>query len=367
MHITVIRPHELGNTELAAWRAMQAARPRLANPFMSPGWALAVDRVLGGGARRGARVAVLEDGPDLVGFFPFELTGRGTGMAIGGWLSLGQGIVHAPDLDRLDARELLRGCGLGVWEYGTLVEGQPWFEPCTTKTLSTVIMDLSGGFDGYGKTLKERGSKLLAKTRTKERKLGREVGEVTFDFDVRGTAALDLVRQWKSQQYQAMGRADRFARPWVVELTDLLHGVHEDDFGGCLSMLYVGGKPVAGHFGLRSRHTLSAWFPVYDPEYARYSPGIILHLHMAEEAAKAGIQELDLGPSAGWPYKRELRSHEILVGEGVVRRPSLSAAAHWARHAPVARARRVVLENKRLYGLADRAMRRYGSYRTRSR
>lgn len=360
MHITVIRPGELGATELAAWRAMQAAQPRLANPFMSPEWSQAVGEVL-----PGARVAVLEDGSELAGFFPYELTGRGVGTAIGGWLSLCQGVIHAPGLDRLDVHELLRGCGLGVWEYGTLVTGQPWFEPYTTKTLDSVIMDLSGGYDGYVEGLRAKGSKVVKQTRYKERKMGREVGEVTFDFDVRNEAALHLVREWKSAQYRAMGRGDRFARRWVVDLVERLHHVHEKDFAGSLSMLYAGGTPVAGHFGLRSGHTLVTWFPVYDPDFAKYSPGLALHLHMAEAAAKAGVQEMDLGPGVGWRYKEELRSHETPVGEGVVRRRSPAAAAHWIRHAPIARARRTVLENERLYRVADTAMRRYGAYRTR--
>ncbi|REE98916.1 GNAT family N-acetyltransferase [Thermomonospora umbrina] len=361
MQISVVRPRELGDAELAAWRAMQASAPRQANPFMSAGYARAVDRVRGG-----ARVAVLQEGPDVVGFFPFELKGRGVGAAIGGWLSLCQGLVHSPGLD-VDARELLRGCGLGVWEYGTLAAGQPWFEPYTAKTLGSVLMDLSGGFDGYVEGLRARGSKVVKQTRYKERRLGRDVGEVTFDFDVRDAESLRLVRRWKSDQYRAMGRADRFARPWVVALIELLHGVHGDDFAGSLSMLYADGRPVAGHFGLRSDHTLITWFPVYDPEFARYSPGMALHLHMAEAAAKEGIREMDLGPGVGWRYKEELRSRETPVGEGVVRRPCPAAAAHWVGRAPLARARRLVLENERLYGLADRAMRRYGEYRTRDR
>ncbi|TNY38537.1 GNAT family N-acetyltransferase [Thermomonospora catenispora] len=362
MRITVIRPRELGDAELAAWRAMQAATPRLANPFMSAGYARAVDLV-----REGARVAVLEEGPDLVGFFPFELTGRGVGAAIGGWLSLCQGLVHAPGLERLDARELLRGCGLTVWEYGTLVAGQPWFEPYTRKTLGSVIMDLSDGFGGYVDRLRARGSKLVKQTRYKERKLARQVGEVTFDFDVRDAAALALVRRWKSAQYRAMGRVDRFSRRWVVDLVELLHDTREPGFAGCLSMLYADGRPVAGHFGLRSDRTLITWFPVYDPAYSRFSPGMMLHLRMAEAAAERGIQEMDLGPGVGWRYKEELRSHEVPVGEGVVRRRRPGAAVHWVRHAPAARARRLILENDRLYAMADRALRRYGALRTRRR
>ncbi|GAA2418651.1 GNAT family N-acetyltransferase [Actinomadura vinacea] len=364
MHVAVVRPGELGAAELASWRKMQDALPHLANPFMSAGYAIAVDRVV-----PGARVAVLSEraGGDIVGFLPYELHGRGGAAgAIGGWLSLGQGLVHAAGLE-LDARELLRSCGLSAFAFGTLVPDQPWFAPFATKRLDSAVMDLGGGFDAFTESLRAKGSKVVKQTRYKERKMGRQAGEVSFAFDVRDDASLALVQSWKSAQYRAMGRTDRFARPWVVELVERLHHTHDDGFAGVLSMLYAGGEPVAGHFGLRSGHTLVTWFPVYDPEFAKFSPGLVLHLHMAEEAAALGVQHIDMGPAVGWRYKQELQNHSITVAEGVVRRRSPGGAAHWLRHAPIARGRDLVLGNRTLYGMADRAMRGYGRWRSKAR
>ncbi|GAA2573067.1 GNAT family N-acetyltransferase [Actinomadura fulvescens] len=360
MHVSVVRPRELGDTELTAWRKMQADQPHLANPFLSAGYSIAVDHVIDG-----ARVAVLTEGADIVGFFPFEKHGRATAGAIGGWLSLGQGLVHASGLE-LDARWLLRSCGLAAWEFGTLVGDQPWFAPYATKRLDSAVMDLRGGFEGFTGRLKAKGSKVVKQTRYKERKLGRDVGEVTFAFDVRDDTSLALVRAWKSDQYRAMGRADRFAKPWVAELVERLHHTHGEHFAGSLSMLYADGRPVAGHFGLRSDRTLVTWFPVYDPQFAKYSPGLALHLHMAEQAAALGVQDIDMGPSVGWRYKQELQTRSHEVAEGVVRRPTAAGAAHWLRREPVARTRDLILNNKTLYGLADRTMRRYGRWRARS-
>ncbi|WP_433327056.1 GNAT family N-acetyltransferase [Spirillospora sp. CA-294931] len=359
MHVSVTRPGELGGSELAAWRAMQDALPHLDNPFLSAEYAIAVDEVV-----RGARVAVLHEGPDVVGFLPYELTGRGTGAAIGGWLSLGQGLVHVPGLE-LDARELLRSCGLAAWEFGTLVDGQPWFAPFAAKHLDSAVIDLAGGFDAYTESLRARGSKVVRQTRYKERKMGRQAGEVSFAFDVRDAGSLALVRSWKSDQYRAMGRADRFARPWVVALVERLHAARGDGFAGVLSMLYADGTPVAGHFGVRTGRTLVTWFPVYDPEFAKYSPGLALHLRMAEDAAALGVRHIDMGPAIGWRYKQELRNHSVRVSEGVVRRRSPAGAAHWLRHAPVARTRDAILGSPRLYGLADRTLRGYGRWRSR--
>jgi CelD/BcsL family acetyltransferase involved in cellulose biosynthesis len=365
MHVSVARPGELGPSELAAWRKMQDDLPPLANPFMSSGYSVAVDEVIDG-----ARVAVVSDRPggDVIAFLPYELHGRSTAGAIGGWLSIGQGLVHVPglDLDPRGGRELLRACGLGAYEFGTLLPDQPWFDAGAAKRLDSAVIDLTGGFGAYEESMRARGSKLIKQTRYKERKMGRQAGEVTFRFDVRDDASLETVQSWKSAQYRAMGRADRFARPWVVELVERLHHTHDDGFAGVLSMLYADGRPVAGHFGLRSDHTLVTWFPVYDPEYARFSPGLILHLHMAEEAAALGLRHIDMGPDIGWRYKQELRNHSIPVTEGVVRRPSAAGAVHWARHAPVTRVRDLILGNRVLYGMADRTMRRYGRWRSRS-
>src|SRR3954452_12698161 len=111
MKASVVRPQELGAPELAAWRTMQRSSPELVNPFLSPGFTLAVGRL-----RPAARVAVLQEGQDVVGFFPFEQGPLRTGRAIGAGVSDSQGVVHAPGLD-WSLRELLECCQLDVWEF----------------------------------------------------------------------------------------------------------------------------------------------------------------------------------------------------------------------------------------------------------
>ncbi|WP_084958111.1 GNAT family N-acetyltransferase [Thermoactinospora rubra] len=355
MEITVIRPGELGASDIASWRGMQRALPQLDNPFLSPEFTLAMGEV-----SPDARVAVLAEGRP-VGFFPFELRGRGVGAALGAWVSLGQGLVHEPGLE-ISGERLLRGCGLDVWEFGTLVRDQPWFAPYQTLVQDSAIVDLASGFDAYLKGLSKQ---FVANTFRKERKLGREAGEVRFEFEVRDEAQLRLLRRWKSDQYRAMGRADRFARRWVVELVERLYAVQEPGFAAPLSMLYIGDEPVAGHFGICTDTTLVDWFPAYDPAYSSYSPGLIMHLRLAEAAAARGIHTFDLSVGTGSQYKTSLRSRGEPVAEGVARRRTARAAAHWLGTEPVRRARRRVLETPLLYGMADRLMRGYGRLRGR--
>ncbi|MFE3449967.1 GNAT family N-acetyltransferase [Nonomuraea sp. NPDC059194] len=355
--ICVIRPGELGDIELRAWRDMQAAQPQLANPFLSPEFTIAMGEV-----SRAARVGVIRDEEGIAGFLPFEVGAGGAGSAIGSWVSLCQGVIHRPGA-RFNADWLLKGVGLHVWEFGCLVEGQPWFAPYTTLSQQSVVLDLSSGYAAYAAALAERSSKFYKSTLYKERKLGRDVGEITFDFASTSTDDFRLLRAWKSAQYRRMGRADRFGRPWVVELAERLHAVDTPAFAGPLSMMYAGGRPVAGHFGLRSDSVLVGWFPAYDPEFAKYSPGLIQHLHMAEDAARIGLRTLDLGIGTGSEYKEALRSTGAPVSEGVVRRRTVGAALHRVRHEPVRRARRLVLETPALYGAVDRMLRAYGRRR----
>ena len=61
---------------------MQRKTGSLANPFLCPEFAVAV-----GSFRPGARVAVLADGPEIVGFFPFERRRLGVGVPIGAGLT----------------------------------------------------------------------------------------------------------------------------------------------------------------------------------------------------------------------------------------------------------------------------------------
>ena len=346
MKITVVHPAELGESEVARWRSIQRATPSLANPFLSPEFTVAVGRL-----RSRARVAVLFDGPEIVGFFPFERRGLGYGVPIGAGYTDCQGLVHLPDVD-WDPRELLGACRLAVWEFDHLVDGQKPFEPHKSVRVLSPIMDLSAGFDPFLERLRKSSSRWRDISR-KRRKLAREVGELRFVFDSRDHQLLRTVMVWKSAQYVRTGWADRFARPWMVQLLEQLLHTRTEGFSGVLSMLYAGDEPVAGHFGLRSESVMAHWFPAYDTRFGGYSPGLAMHLGLAEAAAAAAIQHIDLGTGTEG-YKQWLRSRDLVVAQGRVVRGSPGAALHWMRRAPVERLHRAVRQNPSLYRAAKR-------------
>ncbi|MBA4865091.1 GNAT family N-acetyltransferase [Streptomyces sp. PSKA54] len=363
MDINVYRPGELTTADRAAWTALQSkahldGSPELANPFLAPEFMIAVSH-----CRRGVRVAVVREDGEPVAFFPFQRSVTGVGRAVGLGVSDCQGLVHRPGFT-WDAQELLRACGLAVWEFDHLVEGQAPFEAAATGTFPSPVMDIDQGYEAYLSRLRQQSPKFTRTTLAKERKLGREHEGVRYVHDERDPAALRALMAWKSAQYRRTGRSDRFAQEWINRLVQHLFHTRSESFAGVLSVLYADGRPVAAHFGLRSERVLACWFPAYDPAFSKYSPGLVLHLRMAEAAAADGIAYLDLGRGQK-EYKDSLKTREISVSEGWVTRRHPVAIGHRARRAPVRALRNTVLARPELFEPADRLLKRMGKIRSR--
>jgi CelD/BcsL family acetyltransferase involved in cellulose biosynthesis len=126
-----------------------------------------------------------------------------------------------------------------------------------------------------------------------------------------------MLFEWKSAQYRETGVWDRFDQPWIVDVVRTLAGTSAEDVTGLLSTLRAGDDVVALHFGLLARDRLSWWFPVYNGEFARYSPGLILLLDLVGEAAARGIPLVDLGRGEHH-YKLRVATGSYVVAQGAV-------------------------------------------------
>src|SRR5947209_7898735 len=141
MKVSIVRPQELGSDDLASWRGMQGCNRALANPFLSPGFTVAVGRV-----RPTTRVAVLEEGQDVVGFFPFDQCRFRVGRVVAPGVSDCQAIIHSPGFE-WNARELLKACHLDVWEFDHLIEEQLASAGQHVSRRKSPIIELSGGYE----------------------------------------------------------------------------------------------------------------------------------------------------------------------------------------------------------------------------
>jgi CelD/BcsL family acetyltransferase involved in cellulose biosynthesis len=246
-----------------------------------------------------------------------------------------------------------------VWQFDHLVEGQRPFERYVAAVAPSPVIDLTDGFADYQERLRAKSPQFCKDLARRTRKLEREAGELRFMVDSRDLAELRALMRWKSGQYHRSGWADIFDRPWIVDVVDYLFSTHSDQFGGLLSVLYARGTPVAAHFGLRSGHVLAQWFPAYDTRFSRQSPGLIQHLHMAEETAALGIHLINLG-KGDERYKQTLKNHDLLVAEGMAAGAPLLAAAHRARISAVRWVGPRIRRHPHLFRAADRLLRHYG-------
>jgi CelD/BcsL family acetyltransferase involved in cellulose biosynthesis len=349
--VYIIHPGELGPDEIASWHKMQKATPALADPFLSPEYAMAVGRF-----RPQSRVAVLTDGQSAVGFFPFEERGLATGVPISGWLSACQGVVHEPDLE-WDMGTLLRGCGLAAWYFDNLIADQAAHWPQHVRTELAPVIDLKGGFD-YAR-LREREKRFCRELERKSRKLAREAGDLRLERDCADPGLLRLLMEWKSEQYQETQHVDRFAHPWVTDLLRALLEERHCDLSGLLSVLYAGDQPVSIQFGLRAGGILAGWFTGYNQEFASYSPGLIQLRMMAEELGEIGIDTLQMGKGAKHSA-RAFRTRDLEVGAGTVTTRSVLGLTHRLLGDVGPRALDAVRSHPVLHRAADQVLRRSG-------
>lgn len=319
IRVHVVRPGELASAELARWSQLQAADPRLASPYFSPGFTLAVGR-----ARPDARVAVIEGASRIAGFFPFQKRPFGLGIPLGGPLSDYQGIIGNRDVT-IDAPALLRGCGLAGFAFTNLIAADDAFKPHHRRVDPSHQIDVSAGVDAFMAERRAAGSDVIPATLRKRRKIEREVGPLRWVLKDPDPASLERVIAWKRDQYRRTRAVDGFAYRWPATLLADLHRIDEPEFGGVLSTLWAGDRMIAGHMGMRSQSVWHYWYPVYDPAFGKYSPGQIMLLAMVESCADLGANVIDLGKGA-YIHKLRLGNRAVDVAEGYAGLASLATA-----------------------------------------
>ena len=285
-------------------------------------------------------VAVLEDAGEPVGFLPFHRSRCGAAYPIGLQISGFQGLI-APANFQWQPLECLHTCGLSGWRFDHLAPGQEPLQAYRCVSNSSPWIDLSGGFEAYCERRRAASSTEIPRTLKKARKLEREIGPLRFEASSTDRNVLATLIAWKRQQCRYTGVSDIFLLPWPALLLERALEEQSEEFAGMLSVLYAGDRVAAVLFGFRSRHVLHGIFPAYDPELAKYSPGLILWIELARAAQTLGIRRIDMGTGAA-RYKNSLATDVTIVEEGTVSVRLLCRtvwrswllARNWLRHSP---------------------------------
>lgn len=306
----------LSPEEIHAWDRLAAAKPHLASPFMSAHYARALAE-----AGTDARVCIIRDEGEIAAFFPyFHANGLarmlGVAQRIGGELTDTFGLV-AQDGFRTSTEELLRLAKINYLSFSHLDKAQLQY-------------GLSGGQPRIGlrtrvdpqvvpviDSITTIGRHYLKESARRTRKLEEDIGPMRFAFNVEHERerVLEQLIERKRAQYKSSGAPDALKESWKRDTLARLLDYRFDNCQGVLSSLYAGDAWIASHFGIMGNGILHMWFPVYNQDYAKYSPGRLLLHAIIESSRAAGFNTIDRG-EGDTPIKREIANEEYHLYRG---------------------------------------------------
>jgi CelD/BcsL family acetyltransferase involved in cellulose biosynthesis len=313
--VDIVKADALGPAEIALWRAMLAGNPDLASPYFRPEFTQVV-----GAVSPDAGVAVFRRDGRTVGFFPHQRRG-GTIQPLGAPMNDYHGVIahpgQAPSMEEVAALLKAPRLRIGAW-VGEASQGTD------RETLMAAMPD--EGYDAWYAERRQTWSKYYKDKERARRSLEADLGEVRVERNLRDPALLDQLIELKRDQYRRTGLHDIFDCGWTAEALHALLQTHgEDDFGASMAAMWAGDKLVAVEYSLHAGERYHFWFPVYAPEYARCSPGILLSMGTMRLASDQGYRVFDFG-FGGEGYKKYFCNRTQTVREAVVMRPGLAAS-----------------------------------------
>ena len=334
MKVEAIPARDLSPDLIATWEDILKQTPELVSPYFRPEFVQTAAAV-----RSHVEIGILQDGGEIVGFFPFERAGGAVAKPVGGRLSDYQAVIAWPTTP-WTADAILAGCRLKAWEFDHQLASQQQLAPHFTATGQSRLMDLSPGYEAYVEQRKSE-AKTLSETLRKFRKFQREHA-VRFEWRTTDESVFRQLMAWKSEQYARTGLIDLFALDWVVALLRNVWQSQSPQLAGVLSAMYANDQLAAVHFSMRSGSRLHSWFPAYDVNLSKFSPGACQLLFMAQHAAEHGVDCIDLG-KGDEEYKLMFASRSVALGEGAVETRQLSAAMRsgwwrareWVKQSPL--------------------------------
>ena|GEM_PF-122519 len=305
----VMDPHDLGPSERQAWSAFVAASPRLHSPYFDIRYALAAAR-----EAPSAHVAVIHRAGRIAGFLPFQRRG-GVVQPLGAPLTDYHGVIAAPG-EAAPLPELLRAVKARLFRFNALTD-EVACGKTRRATHHAMTADLSAGHGAYLDRQAARHPRFFKKMRRHGRSLARDHGSLDFRFEAQEPWTVDLILKRKREQLRRTGSHDIFACGWTERLVRRLLASDDPDFGARLAVLRAGDEVVSAEIGLRGGTAYHLWFPIYEPAYARYAPGMLMTLETLKAAAAGGIARVDFGLD-DQPYKTYFAERAGPVVEGRV-------------------------------------------------
>ena len=222
---------QLTAVELERWRELRQSTDGYIPPFFSPVFSEAVHQ-----SRGDVSVAVIHDADQITGFLPFH-SYRGVALPAGRFFNDAHNVIRHPNT-KIDWQWLLREIDCKAFDFhamaGLSKSELGAFGYRTIQSFHANIGDDSHAFlSKLGKA-----HKTVGRQGQKTRKMGREIGPVSFEFDCRDEKILHQTLAWKREQYRRTHILDLFTPEWTRDMVD--HLFHRKS-GACL--LYTSPSP----------------------------------------------------------------------------------------------------------------------------
>lgn len=315
---------ELSAGEGAQWNDWARADPDLSSPYFR--WEFARTA---GPLCPGSAVAVFKRDGRVVGYYPHQRRG-GTVQPLAAPMNDYHGVIGPRDAkpSMQEAADLI-----GAPRFAAAA----WIGEAPDRMLrnhSVVsVVPEEGGFDAWYARRRQVFPKYFKDKERSRRGLDAAFATIEIEMGLKDHALLERLLREKSEQYRRTGLHDIFACGWTERVLHALMDVEgEDGFGASLAVLRADGRVVAMEFSMHAGRHFHLWFPVYDQEVARWSPGIVLTQETIRLGSERGYRFFDYGVGVGGAYKKYYDDGGLETVEGVVTRASpgnlLGAAAN---------------------------------------
>ncbi|EGF90090.1 cellulose biosynthetic CelD-like protein [Asticcacaulis biprosthecium C19] len=316
--IDIVQVKELTATDEALWNGFVAARAELVGPYFDLGYVQAIAPSV-----PNSGVARFYDGDQIAGYFAFQKRGDIL-LPIGAPLSDYHAVISAPDFVA-DFDHLMRLTRTRRVEFQGLVgtsAGRGAHMGLTRR-----IADATDGFDHWWATQDAANHKFFKNVSRCMRNVEKDFGGFDFSWEKVTPELMDWTINLKREQYRRSGMHDVFGCRWTRGMLDRLAAVDSPDFGLRCGVLRHQGRLVAVEISLVQGEDVHLWFPAYDPDYGRYSVGILLTVAIIKNTEALGLKRFDFG-TGGEDYKSPMTTSggACLEGEVEIRRSLQSRA-----------------------------------------
>lgn len=272
----------------AFWSRARSQQAVYRSPFFAVEFTESVART----AETEVNVVTVRRAGQLTALLPIQVNGH-IAKPAGLGINDAHGLITHPS-ESISVVDVVTAAGLRSYEFHAAPPELPGSQRYEAGRTRSFLADLRVDPLGYEHYLREH-STTIDRQGQKTRRMIRQEGALRFEFDCRKRNLLDMLIDWKCEQYQRTHTYNILGVPWIQQLIHDLHTRSRSGLHGILNVLYAGETPVAMHYGMLEGDLLHYWFPVFDPKYGYGSPGTQLFLEVVKQCESLGVQKIDMG------------------------------------------------------------------------